>query len=56
MIVVMNKNYTSEDIDQVVNYIENKNLKANISKEKLDCVIGILGDTVEANIKEIEAF
>ena len=26
MIVVMNKNYTSEDIDQVVNYIENKNL------------------------------
>ena len=29
MIVVMNKNYTSEDIDQVVNYIENKNLKAN---------------------------
>ena len=25
MIVVMNKNYTSEDIDQVVNYIENKN-------------------------------
>ena len=34
MIVVMNKNYTSEDIDQVVNYIENKNLKEETLLEK----------------------
>lgn len=55
MIVVMNKNYTSDDINQVVNYITNKNLDVNISKGKHDCVIGILGDITEANLEEIKA-
>ena len=55
MIVVMNKNYTSDDIDQVVNYIKGKNLGVNISKGEHKCVIGILGDTTEANIEEIQA-
>ena len=45
MIVVMKENYTTEEINQVVNYIEGKNLKVNISKGKDNCVIGILGDT-----------
>ena len=55
MIVVMNKNYTSEDIDKVVNYIKGKNLGVNISMGEHKCVIGILGDTTEANIEEIQA-
>ena len=55
MIVVMNKNYTSDDINQVVNYITNKNLGVNISKGKHDCVIGILGDVTEANLEEIKS-
>ena len=55
MIVVMNKNYTSDDINKIVNYITNKNLDVNISKGKQDCVIGILGDVTESNIKEIKA-
>lgn len=56
MIVVMNKNHTNEDLNKVVNYIESKNLKANISKNNHDCVIGILGDKVEANLEEIKSF
>lgn len=55
MIVVMNKNYTSDDINQIVNYITNKNLNVNISKGKYDCVIGILGDITEENIEEIKS-
>ncbi len=55
MIVVMNKNYTSEDINEVVNSIENTGLQANISKGKDNCIIGILGDSKKANIKEIES-
>lgn len=55
MIVVMDKNYTSDDINQVVNYITNKNLGVNISKGKHECVIGILGDVTEANLEEIKA-
>ena len=56
MIVVMNKNHTNEDLNKVVNYIESKNLKANISKNNHECVIGILGDKVEANLEEIKSF
>ncbi len=54
MIVVMDKNYTSEDINQVVSYITNKNLDVNISKGKNECVIGILGDKSEFNLEEIK--
>lgn len=56
MIVVMKENYTTKEINQVVNYIESKNLKANISKGKDHCVVGILGDSVKANLEEIDAF
>lgn len=55
MIVVMNRNYTSDDINEVVNYITSKNLDVNISKGKRECVIGILGDTTQANLEEIKA-
>ena len=55
MIVVMDKNYTSDDINKVVNFITNKNLDVNISTGKHDCVIGILGDTSRANLEEIKA-
>lgn len=55
MIVVMDKNYTSDDINQVVNYITNKNLEVNISKGKHGCVIGILGDTSQTDLEEVEA-
>lgn len=55
MIVVMDKNYTSDDINQVVNYITNKNLGVNVSKGKHNCVIGILGDTVESDLEEVKA-
>ena len=55
MIVVMKENYTSEDINQVVNYIENKELKANVSKGQHNCIIGILGDVVKDDLEEIEA-
>lgn len=54
MIVVMDKNYTSDDINQVVNYITNKNLGVNVSKGKHNCVIGILGDTVESDLEEVK--
>jgi phospho-2-dehydro-3-deoxyheptonate aldolase len=54
MIVVMNKNYTNDDINKVVNYIENKKLRASVSKGEHNCIVGILGDTVESNIEEIE--
>lgn len=39
MIVVMDKNYTSDDINQVVNYITNKNLRVNISKGKTTALL-----------------
>ena len=55
MIVVMDKNYTSDDINQVVNYITNKKLGVNISKWKYDCVIGILGDTTQVDLEEIKS-
>ncbi|WP_455539903.1 3-deoxy-7-phosphoheptulonate synthase [Terrisporobacter sp.] len=55
MIVVMKKDYTSDDINQVVNYIENKRLKVNVSKGKETCVIGILGDITEVNVEEVQA-
>lgn len=55
MIVVMDKNYTSDDINQVVNYITNKKLGVNISKGKYDCVIGILGDTTQVDLEEIKS-
>ena len=55
MIVVMDKSYTSDDINQVVNYITNKNLRVNISKGKNDCVIGILGDTSDINLEKIKS-
>lgn len=55
MIVVMNRNYTSDDINEVVNYITSKNLDVNISKGKRECVIGILGDTAQANLEEIKS-
>ena len=55
MIVVMDKNYTSDDIKQVVNYITNKKLGVNISKGKYDCVIGILGDTTQVDLEEIKS-
>lgn len=54
MIVVMNKNYTSDDINQVVNYITNKNLEVSVSKGKYNCVIGILGDTSEEDLEEVK--
>ncbi|WP_434797512.1 3-deoxy-7-phosphoheptulonate synthase [Terrisporobacter vanillatitrophus] len=54
MIVVMDKNYTSDDINQVVNCITNKNLGVNVSKGKHNCVIGILGDTVESGLEEVK--
>ena len=55
MIVVMDKNYTSDDINKVVNYITNKNLGVNVSNGKHNCVIGILGDTVEVDLEEVKA-
>ncbi|MDZ4910598.1 3-deoxy-7-phosphoheptulonate synthase, partial [Clostridium perfringens] len=55
MIVVMDKNYTSDDINKVVNYITNKNLGVNVSNEKHNCVIGILGDTAEVDLEEVKA-
>ncbi|WP_419726283.1 3-deoxy-7-phosphoheptulonate synthase [Terrisporobacter petrolearius] len=54
MIVVMEKNYTSDDINQVVNYITNKNLEVNVSKGKHNCVIGILGDTSESDLERVK--
>jgi len=54
MIVVMEKNYTSDDINQVVNYITNKNLGVNVSKGKHNCVIGILGDTSESDLERVK--
>ena len=55
MIVVMDKNYTSDDINQVVNYITNKKLGVSISKGKYDCVIGILGNTTQVDLEEIKS-
>lgn len=54
MIVVMEKNYTSDDINRVVNYITNKNLGVNVSKGKHNCVIGILGDTSESDLEIVK--
>lgn len=55
MIVVMDQNYTSDDINQVVNYITNKNLGVNVSKGKHNCVIGILGDASKSDLEEVKA-
>lgn len=54
MIVVMEKNYTSDDINQVVNYITNKNLGVNVSKGKHNCVIGILGNISESDLERVK--
>lgn len=54
MIVVMEKNYTSDDINQVVNYITDKNLGVNVSKGKHNCVIGILGNTSECDLERVK--
>ncbi|XAM39299.1 Phospho-2-dehydro-3-deoxyheptonate aldolase [Terrisporobacter petrolearius] len=54
MIVIMDQNYTSDDINQVVNYIANKNLRVNVSKGKHNCVIGILGDTSESDLEIVK--
>ena len=53
MIVVMDKNYTSENIDQVVNYLKSKNLDTSVSKDKEKCIIGILGKLSSQEIEEI---
>ena len=55
MIVVMDKNYTSDNIDHVVKFIKDKNLEVNISKGKNDCVIGILGNIAQNDLEEIKA-
>lgn len=54
MIVVMDKSYTSDDINKVVNYIKSKNLEINISNGENSCVIGILGDTSDIDLDKIK--
>ncbi|MEG0855179.1 MAG: 3-deoxy-7-phosphoheptulonate synthase [Terrisporobacter sp.] len=55
MIVVMDKNYTSDNINQVVKYIKDKGLETNVSKGKSKCVIGILGNISVENLEKISA-
>ena len=56
MILVMDKNYTSKDIERVVSYIREKNLEVTISKEKDSCILGILGDISKLDLQELYKF
>ncbi len=53
MIVVMDRNYTSNDVERVVSYIKEKNLEVTISKGKDSCIIGILGNTSTLDLQEL---
>lgn len=54
MIVVMRENYTNDDLDKVVNYIEHKGLKTSIFKDYDSCRVGMLGNTSNISINELD--
>lgn len=54
MIVVMRENYTNDDLDKVVNYIEHKGLKTSIFKDDDSCRVGMLGNTSNISINELD--
>ncbi len=56
MIVVMDKNYTNDDINSVVNYASDKNLQTSISINNDKCIIGMIGNINKIDIDELSKF
>ncbi len=56
MIVVMDKHYTNDDINSVVNYASDKNLQTSISINNDKCIIGMIGNINKIDIDELSKF
>lgn len=55
MIIVMNQNYTEDDVLKIKGKIEKLGLEAHISKGKDSCIIGMIGDTSMIDAEKFEA-
>ncbi len=56
MIIVMNQGCTKEEIREIIEHVESKGVKTNISKGDSKCIIGLIGDTTVIDPGEILSY
>lgn len=54
MIIVMNKNATKENVDEVISYLKEHNLGVHLSKGDNRTIIGVIGDKAEIQKSNID--
>ena len=56
MIIVLKVGYTEAELNEILEFLQVKGLKVNISKGKQMCVIGVIGDVTIIDPDEILAY
>ncbi|MGL5693051.1 MAG: 3-deoxy-7-phosphoheptulonate synthase [Peptostreptococcaceae bacterium] len=56
MIIVMNPEYSRQEMEEVINNVERKGVKTNIFEGNSKCVIGLIGDTTNIDPDEVLSF
>ena len=56
MVIVLNTGYTQDEVRELVDHIESKGVKTNITEGNSKCIVGVIGDTTIIDSDEILSF
>ena len=56
MVIVLNTGYTQDEVRELVDHIESKGVKTNITEGNSKCIVGVIGDTTVIDSDEILSF
>ncbi|SCH91575.1 MULTISPECIES: 3-deoxy-7-phosphoheptulonate synthase [unclassified Romboutsia] len=56
MIIVMSQGCTKEEVREIINHVESKGVKTNVSEGDSKCIIGLIGDTTVIDPGEILSY